>query len=154
MPEGLQKGGEGVFPINSSGPAKARNPQAALLETHLHRGSSPAIRCPLYQCGQRAAKGTTGAEPHPGNQALRLSERVSSPNYMNSQQAALTSPSSGGNEEGPHPQTASGRPRLIGAGQQAERAQLPRKGLLVLSELARSHNASWKERGSYFSLGF
>lgn len=45
--------------------------------------------------------------------------------------------------------------RRIKAWRHAERARLPRKGLLALSEeLAGSHNVSWKERGSYFSLGF
>jgi len=47
------------------------------------------------------------------------------------------------------------RQRQITAQHLAERAQHQRRGLLALSEeLTRSHKASWKERGSYFSLGF
>lgn len=92
--------------------------------------------------------------------ALCLSKCINSPNYMKKFPELLTkqdslTPTLEEIWRVLTPKQQSDRQRPIKVWQHAERAQLLRKGLLVLSEeLARSHNASWKEWGSYFSLGF
>lgn len=89
-----------------------------------------------------------------------LSKGISSPNYMkkfpelSTKQSPLT-PTVEEVRRVLTPKPHSDRQSPIKAQQCTERTRLQRKGLFALpEELARSHNASWKERGSCFSLGF
>lgn len=170
-PRGLQKGVENIFCISCLGLANAREPSGrySLLAILAAYGETAPWWFGSWQSGVQFV-GSESYRPQTertsgtrASFALCLSKRVSSPNYMkyfpvsrNFNKATLANTSGVGKEEGPHPKPLSERQRLtIRRGQRAERAQLPTKGLLVLSaELARSPSVPWKERGSDFSLGF
>lgn len=135
-----------------------RAPKLLLLPCHLvnlqKEVSVHSSQFLMYKCVQlRQDKHKASSGYQDELCSVSLSKCISSPNYMEkfpelSAKQVLTTTATQGIRRVLTPKELSER-------QHTEGAQLLSKGLPVLpEELARSHNASWKERGSDFSPGF